>query len=585
MVAQGRTAPGPLRRMLWLLVALMIGLPVAGTVLFLISERNEVIGEATARTEDGARLLEQHFSRVFRVTDSVLIRAVALGSERPLAELRDDRATWDRLVAMTAGLPEPGQVFLVDAAGDVMMSTRAFDSPIVSIADRAHFTALRDGGQDFFVGPMVSLKIVDSRAFHVSRAIRAPDGTFLGAAVAGFEVATLTDFYATLSLGKGATIGLFGLDGRVILRQPAPQEMSTKTVAGGALLTAAAQAPHGMIRGISPFDGIERQTAYRVMPDYQLVVAVAIDPHEALSDWHRDALSVGLLLLAASACVAVMGRVAFRALGREERSMAGLELAVRQRTEEARQQAAEANRANASKTKFLAAASHDLRQPLQAAGMFVEVLAVKLAENSPAAAVVDKLRQSIDATQTLLTTLLDASTLEAGKVEPAPVAFPVAPLLANLADQMEPQATAAGLELRVVASSARIISDPVLLERILRNLLVNALRYTPHGKVLLGCRPRGDRLAICVIDTGIGIAADQHEAVFEDFTRLGDKETSGQRGLGLGLGVVRRTAALLGHEVGVRSAPAKGSCFSVVVPLVAKSVEPRRMAETSANTD
>jgi signal transduction histidine kinase len=181
-------------------------------------------------------------------------------------------------------------------------------------------------------------------------------------------------------------------------------------------------------------------------------------------------------------------------------------------------------------------------------------------------AVVEKLRQSLDATQSLLTMLLDLSTLEAGKVEPQINHFPLMPLLANLYDQMEPEATAKGLSLRVVPTGAWVRSDPVMFERMLRNLLVNAIRYTQKGGVLLGCRRRGERIAVCVVDTGIGIPADKMDTVFEDFTRLGDKGAGHQRGLGLGLGVVRRTAQLLDHAIEVRSVPGKGSCFGLVLP-------------------
>jgi signal transduction histidine kinase len=357
-----------------------------------------------------------------------------------------------------------------------------------------------------------------------------------------------------LSLGRAATLGLYGMDGRVVLRQPAPQQIIGKTIAGGPLLAAVAQAPNGLVSGISRLDGVERLIAYRSLPEFGTIVAVAIDIDEIMAEWQRSALLVITLLVMACAGIAAMARVTFRALVHEEKVIQGLEQTVRERTDEAHRQATEAHRANHSKTRFLAAASHDLRQPLQAAGMFVEALAVRLAD-SPNAPIVDKLRQSVDATQTLLTTLLDASTLEAGQIEPAIITFP-----------MEPQAAAAGLRLKFVASSARIVSDPVLLERMLRNLLVNALRYTPKGKVLLGCHPHGDRLTICVIDTGIGISAGQLEAIFEDFTRLGDKGDAAHHGLGLGLGVVRRMADLLGHEVIVRSVVGKGSCFAITLP-------------------
>ncbi|MBC7906537.1 MAG: HAMP domain-containing histidine kinase, partial [Rhodospirillaceae bacterium] len=272
------------------------------------------------------------------------------------------------------------------------------------------------------------------------------------------------------------------------------------------------------------------------------------------------AAGVGSLL---TLLLGALVRMTFAGMAREEALLRGLEETVRERTEEAHEQAEQARRANESKTRFLAAASHDLRQPLQAAGMFVEALAGRLSD-SPHANIVDKLRQSVDATQALLTTLLDVSILEAGKIVPHISTFSLMPLLANLYDQMEPEAQAKNLKLKMVPTSARVLSDPVLVERMLRNLMVNALRYTDKGGIVLGCRRRGDHLAICVVDSGIGIPEDKLEMVFDDFTRLGER---GNRGLGLGLGVVRRTANLLGLRVELRSTLGKGSCFAVLVPL------------------
>nr|WP_249209238.1 HAMP domain-containing sensor histidine kinase [Magnetospirillum sulfuroxidans] len=258
--------------------------------------------------------------------------------------------------------------------------------------------------------------------------------------------------------------------------------------------------------------------------------------------------------------------MAFDSLKREEELIQGLEETVRDRTHEAEQRAEEARRANDSKTRFLAAASHDLRQPLQAAGMFVEALSARLG-NSPHQNIVDKMRQSVDATQALLATLLDVSTLEAGHIEPVPTTFSVAPMLTALVEQLEPEASKRNLVLRLVPTDAEIISDPVLLERMLRNLLYNALRYTKEGKILVGCRHRGNKIAICVVDTGIGIPEDKFTAIFEDFSRLGVKGHGSDRGLGLGLAVVRRMAELLGHGIEVRSQVDKGSSFAVIVPL------------------
>jgi signal transduction histidine kinase len=316
----------------------------------------------------------------------------------------------------------------------------------------------------------------------------------------------------------------------------------------------------------SPLDGIMRAVAYRVVEPYGVVVICGIALDDALEPWREVAATGSAMLALVMTVLAVLANIAFRSLRREDDLMADLEERVRERTEQARCHAEDARRANETKTRFLAAASHDLRQPLQAAGMFVEALAARMGD-SPHLPVLGKLRQSVDATQALLSTLLDASTLEAGGVVANPAAFPLAPLLASLVDQMEPQAQEAGLSLRMVATGVWVVSDPILLERVLRNLLVNAIRYTETGGVVLGCRRRGDKLAIQVVDTGCGIPSDRLDTVFDDFTRLGARREGASRGLGLGLGVVRRMAALMGHELELRSTLGRGSVFTVVVPV------------------
>lgn len=227
---------------------------------------------------------------------------------------------------------------------------------------------------------------------------------------------------------------------------------------------------------------------------------------------------------------------------------------------------AEAERANQAKSRFLAAASHDLRQPFQAMSLFHHILMSRL-EDPKQIEIAGKLGEALAAGNALLGTLLDTSALEAGTVKPRPMDFAFQDIAARLATEIADQAAGKGLTLRVVPTSALVHSDPVLLERMIRNLLVNALRYTVEGRILLGCRHRGDRLSIEVWDTGPGIPEDQMERIFEDFYRCGTDRRDSTRGLGLGLSIVRRTAEILDHSVHVRSRVGSGTMFAIVVPL------------------
>jgi PAS domain S-box-containing protein len=227
-----------------------------------------------------------------------------------------------------------------------------------------------------------------------------------------------------------------------------------------------------------------------------------------------------------------------------------------------------AEQANVAKARFLAAASHDLRQPLQALSMFVAVLANR--PHSPEdRLLIKRIDDSVGAFETLLNGLLEISKLEAGLIVPDLTSFNIAPLLARLFAEFEPLAAEAGLVLRLVPSHAVIYSDPTLLERVLRNLLNNAVRFTKQGRILMGCRLRGDRLAVEVWDTGIGIPESQLNLIFREFHQLGNSARDRRQGLGLGLAIVDRLVRLLGHSINVVSAPLKGSMFSIELPLAA----------------
>lgn len=227
----------------------------------------------------------------------------------------------------------------------------------------------------------------------------------------------------------------------------------------------------------------------------------------------------------------------------------------------------QAERANLAKSRFLAAASHDLRQPLQTMTLLQGILAAKL-KDPDASKLVLRLGESLDVMSGMLNKLLDINQLEAGIVKPEPENFSINDLLERLRDEFAEHAASKGLRCRVVSSHQTIRSDPTLLEQMIRNLISNALKYTNDGKMLLGCRRRGDRLRIEVWDTGPGIPEGQLKAVFEEFHQLDNPARERARGLGLGLSIVQRLADLLGHTIDVRSRPGKGSVFSIEVPCV-----------------
>lgn len=235
-----------------------------------------------------------------------------------------------------------------------------------------------------------------------------------------------------------------------------------------------------------------------------------------------------------------------------------------ERVVEMRRKAEEANEA---KTRFLAAASHDLRQPLQAMTLFVHAIEEGLrCREGLDTALVGKLRSSCDSLEMLLDSLLDLSRADAGALKPEISDFALQPILDRLRREFTDQAADKGLLLRVVPSRAYARSDPALLERMLRNLTANALRYTEHGAVLVGCRVRGGSLLLEVRDSGIGIPEQARREIFREFYQLGNPERDRRKGLGLGLAIVDALARQLGHRLDLRSAPGRGSVFSIELP-------------------
>ena len=234
----------------------------------------------------------------------------------------------------------------------------------------------------------------------------------------------------------------------------------------------------------------------------------------------------------------------------------------------------QAELASAAKSRFLAAASHDLRQPLQTLALLQGLLA-KLVEGERAQKLVTRLDETLSAMSGMLNTLLDINQIEAGIVQAEMANFPINDLLSRMRDEFTYHANASRLALRVVPCSLSVHSDPRLLEQMMRNLLSNALKYTKRGKVLLGCRRHEGMLSIEVWDTGIGIRDEELQEIFEEFHQVDNAARERSRGLGLGLSIVQRLGNLLGHRIRVRSQPGKGSVFAVDVMLPSGGTTPQ----------
>jgi signal transduction histidine kinase/ActR/RegA family two-component response regulator len=320
-----------------------------------------------------------------------------------------------------------------------------------------------------------------------------------------------------------------------------------------------------------------------------LVAAGLVAAGFGLRDWivsevRNDFFPVLLTPYAGLPFVALM---AWLLIDRFVRATEGLEVLNRELEQRVQAQSAElrnaldhmraakegAEKANRSKTGFLAAASHDLRQPIHALGLYMGALRHRTAD--PASSeIVERMDSAVGALDSLLDSLLDISRIDAGALVPRPAAFDLAALLLRLGDEFAPDAALRGLRLSTRIGGdgrARAWSDPLLVERLLRNLIANAVKYTRRGGVLVTCRARHDATGAAlwcveVWDTGPGIAPEERERVFEEFYQAGNPERDRRAGLGLGLSIVRRLAQLLGLALELHSVPGRGTRFVVVLP-------------------
>lgn len=296
----------------------------------------------------------------------------------------------------------------------------------------------------------------------------------------------------------------------------------------------------------------------------------------ALKAMQSDAMALNVLGLAAIMYLATLlmqARNSARAArGAIELRFENLELVnrLRQASADSRHAQQEAEQANIAKSRFLAAASHDLRQPIHAQGLFLEVLG-KTALTPRQQDLLVNIQSATNASAEMLHSLLDYSRVEAGVITPQRQVFSLQALLNKMERELAPLANNKGLFYRTHDTAEQVLSDPSLIELILRNLISNAIRYTEQGGILIGCRRRGNQLLLEVWDSGIGIDPHQQQEIFVEFHQLGNPERDRKKGLGLGLAIVHGLTQLLQHPLQLQSRPGLGSVFRLSLPRVDSS--------------
>lgn len=557
--------------------ALLVAGIVAPALLFGLATWQgylDAVRDAEERVERSAAILAEQAAKLFDnavLTMELVEQRLAVTPSSELTGLDFHTFLSDR-VTEAAPIHSMG---LIRGDGALLATSRFFPAPGLNLADHEPFIAAL-GAQGTVVSRRAVARATGEPVFFVSRPWT-EGGEVLGVVTLSFYIHYFENLFAAM-VGPDdphPAVSLIRTDGHRLVRHPRlPHELpAEKELSYHDWLNvseASVQRAAGLVDGIDRFYGLHK------VPGYPLQVRFGRSASSLLAQWWRTTLlngAIALLVIVLLSGLTVLAMRQERAARRQEKRM---QVLVRERT-------AQAERANQAKSHFLAAASHDLRQPIQGLRLFLDVLDGRLVEHTDRQ-VLARASQALEGAEALLSTLLDVSALEAGVVAAQMRDIPLGEVLSALEAEFAPQAANAGLDFRCVMTERWGRADPVLLARVLRNLLTNAVRYTGRGGLLLGCRRAGRMIRIEVWDTGPGIPDDMLETVFDDFVQLGNPERDRAKGLGLGLAVARRMAGLMDHRLGVRSRLGRGTMFSVELPAVqhAHGVFPKVQAEPAS---
>lgn len=448
--------------------------------------------------------------------------------------------------------PELDTLWITDTNGRIQAAT---DASLVGrdVAGETYFVAHRVPGQSsrlFMSRPEQALLGVTAVVF--SMPLLGAEGEFLGIAGVTIGFRFFPSLLQAINPDDSASMTvIYNRDGDIVFRRQDPEQyfgfniVSTSTVYQAHLDAGASATRH---IGPSAVNGKTRLFLVRDAGDTGLSLVLSRQLDEVLAPWQRS-ITIHTLIFAFT--LAVVGYLAIVG-ARRKRDL----LAAKQWSEDA----------NRAKSRFLAAVSHDLRQPIFAQSLFLSTLA-RTELTSYQREILDNADAAAKSSVTMLNTLLDFSRIEAGVVTPRPQAFRLQPLLNKIEREFWVQAEAKGIRYRSRETSLLVRSDPVLVESILRNLVSNAIRYTERGGLLVACRKREGYAVLEVWDTGIGIAPENQTLIFREFLQLANAEQDRQKGLGLGLAIVDGLARTLGHELSLASRLRRGSVFRLRLPL------------------
>ena len=546
--------------------------------------RSHEIDVGKRRTELFSIMLAEHTARALEAID-ILLREMAadLGNNHDWHPWDPNRG-WEYVTRHhSRALPQLRDLAIFDQSGEQRFISTFFPTPPLNLSKQPYFAALKENNHGISLGPIAE-RTTGHFTYALARRIVDTRQEFAGFTFASIEPGYLQEFCWPNRLAEDFETVVINTRGEIIA-SCRPNDLSPESgVIGKLAIDTLYQGrlrnelpelgfrhTNGLLFSLAPVPGFADLRVLTVLPESSLFV-----------EWRKHLIELGSLSILVTALLLVGGllvRRQVRDLSEMTSQLAAnhetLEARVTQATADLSAQKDAAERANTAKSRFLAAASHDLRQPLHALSLFAADLKRKTrAERNPDLPILaEQIAVSTSTLGELLNSLLDISRLDIAGISPQRQAFAVSTLFEKL--QHFFRRTAVDRDIRLIFRPSRLWSesDPALLERILANLIANALRYTQAGgNVLVAARARGSSMLIEVRDNGPGIASEHQQAIFTEFYQVGNQARDQRKGLGLGLSIVDRLARLINAKIDLRSAPNRGTCFSVTVPLTQEKI-------------
>jgi signal transduction histidine kinase len=544
----------------------------------LMLSRERALEAGQQRVQHFGIMLGEHTARTFEAVD-ILLREIATDLSEDHRDWNDwePKRGWEYLMQRhSRTLPQLRDLILFDRVGQQHFISTYFPSPRINVRDRPYFVALEQGDATATFGPYIG-RNSGRYTYALARRIHDGQNNFAGAAFAAIEPAYFQDFCWANRLADDFESVVINAKGQIVT-SCRPTDLSLQSPLLGALAVDALYA--GKLRGWLPTTGSTRKNGLIVavspVPGFaDLRVLTVIPESSLLNTWHAHLNQLGTLAFLVFLVVLVGGLLVRRQM-REMHAMTNqlatsheqMEERVRAATAEISRQKDEAERSNRAKSRFLAAASHDLRQPLHALALFAADLLrqVRSGNTGDLARTAVQISTSTGALGEMLDSLLDISRLDVAGIQPEIRAFALAPILDRLSAAFRRAAVDRDQALIFRPTTAWAESDPQMVERIVANLISNALRYTPPGgRILVAVRQRADKVLIEVRDNGLGIAPEYQEEIFAEFYQIGNPAREQGKGLGLGLSIIDRLARALGIEIRLRSAIGCGTTFGLLL--------------------